>query len=217
MRLEVFSDTICPWCLIGKRRLEKALAQRQDLEVEVVWRPFELNPDMPPEGYPRAAYLEAKFGGSQRADQIYASIRAAGESEEIVFDFERIARVPNTVDSHRLIDWSADEGKQDAVVERLFAAYFVEGRDVGDHEVLIDAAADAGMNGAQCAARLATNEDRGRIRAESGEARSLGVQGVPFFIFDRKYAISGAQAPDVFIRAFEIVEKESPEAAPALA
>jgi predicted DsbA family dithiol-disulfide isomerase len=216
MRLEVVSDTVCPWCLIGKRRLEKALARRQDLDLEVVWRPFELNPDTPALGFPREAYLEAKFGGSARAEQIYAAIRAAGESEEIAFDFERISHVPNTVDSHRLIDWAGAEGKQDAVVERLFSAYFIEGRDVGDHEVLAQAATAAGMDGARCAARLATDEDRERICAESAEARSLGVQGVPFFIFDRKYAISGAQTPDVFLRAFDTVEKESAEAAPTL-
>ena len=209
MRLDVVSDTVCPWCLIGKRRLEEAITRRQDLDVNVIWRPFELNPDMPAEGFPREAYLEAKFGGSERADQIYSAIRAAGEDEEIGFDFERIRRVPNTVDSHRLIDWAGAEGKQDTVVDGLFRAYFIEGRDIGDTEVLAEIAAAAGMDGARSAARLASDEDCDRIRAECGEARRLGVQGVPYFILDGKYSISGAQSPDVFLRAFEIVEKES--------
>ena len=215
MRIEIISDTVCPWCLIGKRRLEKALARRQDVDVEVAWRPFELNPDMPAEGQPREAYLEAKFGGSRRADEVYASIRAASDSEDISFDFDRIGRVPNTVDSHRLIEWSAAEGKQDAVVEGLFAAYFVEGRDIGNHEVLADVAAAAGMDGVRCAARLASEEDRERIRTESEEARLLGIQGVPFFVFERKFALSGAQAPDAFLRVFETIEKETAAPAPA--
>ena len=214
MRLEVVSDTVCPWCLIGKRRLETALANRQDLDVEVVWRPFELNPDMPPEGVAREDYLEAKFGGPERADEIYAAIRAAGESEDIPFDFERIGRVPNTMDSHRLIDWAGAEGRQDAVVEGLFSAYFIEGRDVGDPEVLGEVAAAAGMDGERCAAKLDGDEDRERIRSECGEARRLGIHGVPFFIFEQKYAVSGAQAPEVFLQAFDTVAKE---AAPALA
>lgn len=215
MRIEIVSDTVCPWCLIGKRRLEKALARRQDADVEVAWRPFELNPDMPAEGLPREAYLEAKFGGSRRADEVYAAIRAAGSSEDIPFDFDRIGRVPNTVDSHRLIDWSAAEGAQDAVVEGLFTTYFVEGRDIGDHEVLADVATAAGMDGVRCAARLASEEDRERVRTKSEEARLLGIQGVPFFVFERKYAISGAQAPDVFLRVFETIEKETAAPAPA--
>lgn len=215
MRIEIISDTVCPWCLIGKRRLERALARRQDVDVEVAWRPFELNPDMPAEGLPREAYLEAKFGGSRRADEIYAAIRAAGASEDIPFDFDRIGRVPDTVDSHRLIDWSAAEGAQDAVVEGLFTAYFVEGRDIGNHEVLADVAAAAGLDGVGCAAKLASEEDRERVRTESEEARLLGIQGVPFFVFERKYAISGAQEQEVFLRVFETVEKEA--AAPAVA
>ena len=213
MRIEVVSDTVCPWCLIGKRRLEKALARRGGLNVEIAWRPYEHNPDMPGEGLPREAYLEAKFGGSRRADEVYAEIRAAGASEDIPFDFDGVRRVPNTIHSHRLIDWAAPEGAQNAVVEGLFTAYFVEGRDIGDRDVLAAVAAAAGMDGERCAARLASEEDRERVRSESEEARLLGIQGVPFFVFERKYAISGAQSPEVFLQVFETVEKEG--AAPA--
>ena len=217
MQIEIVSDTICPWCLIGKRRLEQALARQRDLDVEIVWKPFQLNPGMPAQGIPRTEYLDTKFGGAERAEEIYAAVRAAGTSENIPFDFDRIARVPNTVDSHRLIDWAGSQGKQDAVVEGLFQAYFIEGRDIGDRTVLAEVAAAAGMNEAHTARRLAGEEDRERIRAESAEAAQRGIHGVPFFVLDQKYAVSGAQGPEVFLDAFATLEREREPAAPALA
>ncbi len=228
--VDIVSDTVCPWCYVGKRRFEGALARRPpDLEVYVGWRPFQLNPDMPAEGMDRKAYLAAKFGGDERAEHIYSAIREAGASTGLDFDFSRMARQPNTLDSHRLIDRAgraAEDsggrpGLQDAVVERLFRACFMEGRDIGDRETLADLAADAGMDAAETRAYLDSDEDVERIRQEDLMARQMGIQGVPCFIVNRQYAVSGAQEPAVFLKAFEqVLEAEdaaakSAEPAPA--
>ena len=228
--VDIVSDTVCPWCYVGKRRFEEALARRPpDLEVYVGWRPFQLNPDMPPVGMDRKAYLAAKFGGDERAGQIYSAIREAGASTGLDFDFDRMARQPNTLDSHRLIDRAGRAagdsggrpGLQDAVVERLFRACFMEGRDIGDRETLVGLAADAGMDADETRAYLAGDEDAERIRQEDLMARQMGIQGVPCFIVNRQYAVSGAQEPAVFLKAFEqVLEAEnataqSAEPAPA--
>lgn len=228
--VDIVSDTVCPWCYVGKRRFEEALARRPpDLDVFVGWRPFQLNPDMPPGGMDRKAYLAAKFGGDERAEHIYSAIREAGASTGLDFDFSRMARQPNTLDSHRLIDRAgraAEDsggrpGLQDAVVERLFRACFMEGRDIGDRETLADLAADAGMDAAETRAYLDSDEDVERIRQEDLMARQMGIQGVPCFIVNRQYAVSGAQEPAVFLKAFEqVLEAEdaaakSAEPAPA--
>ncbi len=228
--VDIVSDTVCPWCYVGKRRFEEALARRPpDLDVFVGWRPFQLNPDMPPEGMDRKSYLAAKFGGDERAEHIYSAIREAGASTGLDFDFGRMARQPNTLDSHRLIDRAgraAEDsggrpGLQDAVVERLFRACFIEGRDIGDRETLVELAADAGMDADETRAYLDSDEDAERIRQEDLMARQMGIQGVPCFIVNRQYAVSGAQDPAVFLKAFEqVLEAEeaaakSAEPAPA--
>ncbi len=212
--VDIVSDTVCPWCYVGKRRFEEALANRPpDLDVYVGWRPFQLNPDMPAEGMDRRDYLAAKFGGDERAEHVYSAIREAGESTGLDFDFSAMPRQPNTLDSHRLIDRAgrAAEGSggrtglQDAVVERLFRACFMEGRDIGDRETLVELAADAGMDADETRAYLASDEDAERIRQEDLMARQMGIQGVPCFIVNRQYAVSGAQEPAVFLKAFEQV------------
>ena len=221
--VDIVSDTVCPWCYVGKRRFEEALANLPpDLDVYVGWRPFQLNPDMPAEGMDRQAYLSAKFGGDSRAKQIYDAIREAGETAGLDFDFANMARQPNTVDSHRLIDRAgrSDErpGLQDAVVERLFQACFMEGRDIGDRETLVALAADAGMDAEETRAYLESDEDVERIRQEDTMARQMGIQGVPCFIINRQYAVSGAQDPEVFLKAFEQVlaaEETATSAEPA--
>ena len=228
--VDIVSDTVCPWCYVGKRRFEEALADRPpDLDVYVGWRPFQLNPDMPAEGMDRKAYLAAKFGGGERAGQIYAAIEEAGASTGLDFDFAGMARQPNTLDSHRLIDRAgraaespqSRPGLQDAVVERLFRACFMEGRDIGDRETLVELAAEAGMDADETRAYLASNEDAERIRQEDLMARQMGIQGVPCFIINRQFAVSGAQDPAVFLKAFEQVlasddaAAKSPEPAPA--
>lgn len=215
MRIDIVSDTVCPWCFIGKRRLERALEERPDLDVEICWHPFQLNPDMPADGLDRESYLNAKFGGRERAAQIYAAIAAAGAEEGIEFDFARIERTPNTLDSHCLIHWAAAAGCQDQVVEKLFELYFIEGRDLGDRALLVEVAREAGMDGDEIEQKFADAHDRAFIRDEDAAARELGVAGVPFFIINRKFAVSGAQDPQVFLQVFELALKEAAEEAAA--
>jgi len=215
--VDIISDAICPWCFIGKRRFEAALAQvPADLEVLVAWRPYQLNPDMAPEGMDRKAYLAAKFGGDARAEQIYDRVREAGQSVGIDFNFGGIPRTPNTINAHRLIGLAGRGGKQDAVVEGLFRAYFLEGRDIGDRDVLASVAASAGLEEKVVREYLAGRDDVDRVENEDAMARRMGIQGVPCFILNRKYAISGAQEPAVFLEALELLKREAAgEAVPA--
>jgi len=207
--IDIVSDTVCPWCFIGKRRLEQALAERHPgHEVRIGWRPFQLNPDMPAGGLDRKSYLEAKFGGPEGAKRIYDNIRAAGGTVGIAFDFEAIPRTPNTVDSHRLIDRAGAEGCQDSVVEALFKAYFLDGRDIGDIDTLVDVAESAGMDATATRAYLESDEDADKVRSEDMMARQMGINGVPCFIINRKYAVSGAQEPAVFHQVFARVAEE---------
>ena len=211
MQIDIISDTVCPWCYIGKRRLERALAQRDELEVEITWRPFQLNPDMPAGGLDREAYLNAKFGGAQRAQQIYAAIRQAGGGEGIDFAFDKIARTPNTIDSHRLLHWAGEAGLQDAVVEVLFQRYFEQGADIGDREVLVAIAVQGGMDGDEVRARFERGDDLDLVVAQDTNARQMGVAGVPYFIIDGKYAVSGAQDPSVFLQVLDLATRGDDE------
>ncbi len=215
--VDIVSDAICPWCFIGKRRFEQALAQApQDVEVLVAWRPYQLNPDMPPEGMDRKTYLSTKFGGDARADEIYQRVREAGQTVGIDFDFKGIPRTPNTIDAHRLIGVAGRAGKQDAVVEALFRAYFLDGRDIGDRDVLAAVASAAGLDEKTIRDYLAGRDDVDRVENEDAMARRMGIQGVPCFILNRKYAISGAQEPAVFLEAIEMLKREAAgEAVPA--
>ena len=210
MLIEIFSDVICPWCFIGTRRLERALAQRPDLDARISWRAFQLNPWMPPEGMTRAAYLEAKFG-SRDARRIYDDIRRVGETEGISFRFDLIPRTPNTLNAHRLIRLAGQHGRQDQVVEALFGAYFLEGRDIGDMAVLSDIGARANL----AFPGDADDTDADPIRAEDMRARQIGIQGVPCFVIDRSYAVSGAQEPEYFLPLFDLVQNGRDQAASA--
>ena len=201
MHLDIYSDTVCPWCLIGKRRLEQALAERPEPDLTIRWRPFQLNPDMPAEGVDREEYLRLKFGG--QADTFYDNIRQTGLADGIHFAFEKIKRQSNTLDSHRLIEFAWKKGLQDAVVEALFDAYFMAGAYIADHEVLVAVAKEAGLDGEEVRAYLASDADAQRIREEDAMARSMGINGVPFFLLNEKIAVSGAQAPEVFGRLFD--------------
>ena len=212
MRVDIVSDAICPWCFIGKRRFEKALADVPAGTIEVHWRPFQLNPDMPREGMDRAEYLRAKFGdasGGRRYDQIVD----AGREEGIAFDFDAIKRTPSTLDAHRLIRYAAAQGQQDVIVEALFRAYFTAGRNIGDAAVLAEVAGEAGLERDAVAAYLASETDIDAVRAEDDFARQVGIQGVPCFIFERKYAISGAQPPETFRQVIEKIQSGAVEAA----
>lgn len=208
MRIDIVSDTVCPWCFIGKRRLEKALAARPQRKPEIRWRPYQLNPELPAHGMDRDAYMAAKFGSKERAREIFATIAEAGRSEGLDFAFGRVARAPNTLDSHRLIRWAGSAGCQDAVVEALFAAYFLEGRDISDPEVLTDIAAACGMDVALVARLLAEGRDRDLVAQEVALARRLGITGVPTFLFDDRYAVSGAQEPEVLVQIMDRLAAE---------
>jgi predicted DsbA family dithiol-disulfide isomerase len=202
--VDVISDVICPWCYIGKRRLEKAIAAlrgRQDVRVQ--WHPFQLNPHMPKEGMDRKEYRTAKFGSGERSLGLDAQVTAAGQGEGITFAFDKIERTPNTLDAHRLI-WLADQqGIQDAVVEAVFRAYFTEGRDISRAAVLFDVVAEAGLDRNRAEAVLNSDEGWAAIRAAEEQARRVGVQGVPYFLINGTLALCGAREPSAFFDAFE--------------
>jgi predicted DsbA family dithiol-disulfide isomerase len=200
LTIDVISDVICPWCFIGKRRLEKAL---DDRAVTVRWHPFQLNPDMRREGIDRESYRIRKFGSWERSLELDAQVAAAGQGEGIAFNFEKMARTPNTLDAHRVIWLAGERGFQDAVVEALFLAYFTDGRDLSDLATLADVAAGIGLDRAEVDGLLAGATGLDVIRAAEDEARRLGVSGVPFFVVNGKVALSGAQPPELFQQAFE--------------
>jgi predicted DsbA family dithiol-disulfide isomerase len=203
LAIDIISDVICPWCYIGKRRLEKAVAALEGQhEVRVRWLPFQLNPSMPKEGISRKDYRTAKFGSLERSLELDARVIAVGEAEGIHFAFDRIERTPNTLDAHRLI-WLADkEGVQGAVVEALFRAYFTEGRDISNRQALIDVVAEAGLDRAKAESVLDSDEGLEAIKEADHQARRFRVEGVPFFIINGKFTLSGAQPPEAFLDAF---------------
>jgi predicted DsbA family dithiol-disulfide isomerase len=185
LAIEVISDAICPWCWVAKRRLESALAAlAPDITATVTWRPFALNPEMPKAGVDRRAYRSAKFGSWQRSQALDAQVAAAGRSDGLVFNHDKMERTPNTVDAHRLIRLAGQLGKQDVVVEGLFAAYFNEGRDIGDAAILADVGASAGLDRARILAMLASDEGQAEVRSESQRAVSLHVSAVPTVLVD---------------------------------
>ena len=213
LTVDVISDVICPWCYIGKRRLEKAVAAFAGRErVRVRWHPFQLNPHMPREGMNRKEYRTAKFGSWERSQALDSQVAEVGAREGLVFAFERMKRTPNTLDAHRLIRLAGREGIQDAVVEALFRAYFTEGRDVGDRQTLLDVVDGAGLGRGRAEAELDAEDGLAAIRAEEEQAHRLGVQGVPFFVVNGGVALSGAQEPGAFLEAFEQAS-DVPEAA----
>jgi predicted DsbA family dithiol-disulfide isomerase len=203
--VDVVSDVVCPWCFIGKRKLDAALSAagraEPSLAVDVRWHPFQLNPDLPAGGITRANYLAKKFGGAARAAEIYARVTSAGAAVDIPFRFDRIERQPNTVDAHRLIGWAQQQGDAAALVERLFSAWFIEGRYIGDIDELARLAADCGWSEQDARAMLVSNALREEVGNESREATESGISGVPFFIFNGKTAVSGAQDPATLLEA----------------
>jgi predicted DsbA family dithiol-disulfide isomerase len=203
MEIDIIFDTVCPWCYIGKRRLEQALAMRPQVKARPVWRPFLLNPEMPPEGIDRSAYLLKKFGSEARVRRIYGAISEAAQSVEIDFAFDRIGRTPNSVDSHRLVRFADRHGRADEVVEALFVEFFIDGRDIGDFDVLTRIGAEHGLDRRALAAYLESGEDTQLIHDENARAHRLGINGVPSFAFNGKLVISGAQEPQVLVRLLD--------------
>ena len=197
--LDILSDPICPWCFIGKSNLDRALAAVPDHPFVVQWHPFQLNPDMPPEGMDRRAYLEAKFGGQEGAVKAYLPVAEKAREAGIEINFEAMQRTPNTLDAHRLIHWAGLEGRQAAMVSALFRAYFVDGRDIGDRAVLTEIAGACGLDATLIARLLESDADVAEIRTRDAEIRERGLRGVPGFLIGRTYVVSGAQPTDFWV------------------
>ncbi|MBM2577535.1 DsbA family oxidoreductase [Jannaschia sp. Os4] len=213
--LDILSDPICPWCLIGRARLFAALEQRPGHPFAIQWHPFQLNPDMPAEGMGRAAYLEAKFGGREGAMRAYAPIVETSEEMGLGIRFDAIQRTPNTLDAHRTIHWAGLEGKQTAMVDALFDAYFRKGRDIGDHAVLADLWAGAGLEREAVERLLATDADADDIRARDAHARERGVTGVPTFVVANQSAVVGAQPTETWLSIIDDIAAQTADRAPS--
>jgi len=205
LTIDVVSDVVCPWCFVGKRHLDKALAQwrteHPDGEVTVNWHPFFLNPDTPEGGEPYRPFLEKKFGGPQGLAEIWQRVREAGKPAGVDFAFEKIELRANTLAAHRLIHYAqkTDPGKAAMLVEALFAAQFLEGRHVGDRAILAEIAGACGFDAAAAKAYLDSDEDADAVREDAEQSRRMGINGVPFFVFNQKLAASGAQPPEALL------------------
>ncbi len=209
LSVEVYSDIVCPWCYVGKRRLERALAQLNGgAQARISWRPFQLNPTMPLDGMDRSTYLKAKFGSLEAFGRMEEQLLAAGADERIPFAFEKIQRTPNTFAAHRLVWYAAQQGKQDKVVEVLFRAYFLNGENIGDLKTLAHVASEAGLDRTETEEFLESDNGMVEVKAEEAVGRRLGVRGVPYFVFNGRLSISGAQPPDIMVSAIQQAEKE---------
>ena len=211
MRIDVIFDTVCPWCYIGKRRLESALADFDPADVEIHWNAFLLNPDIPPEGMERRAYLRAKFGGESRAQRVYAAIARAGHSAGIEFNFDEIDWTPSTIDSHRVVRYAQRHGRATEAVELIYQSYFLEGRDIGKRSVLIDIGHQLDFDTDSLRAYLHEPTNIQGILDHNARAHRLGISGVPAFIVDGQFSISGAQEPMVIRRLLEVARERRRE------
>jgi predicted DsbA family dithiol-disulfide isomerase len=208
LQIDIVSDVVCPWCYIGKRRIENALALAPDVPVEIHWRPFFLNPWVAREGISRDEYLTTKFGSVEAYKGIAGRVVAAAGEEGLLYRPDLVKRQPNTIDCHRLIHWAEAQGKSAEMKQRLMELYFREGGDLTDTDVLVQAAADCGLDADDVRKRLATDEDVALISAQAQEAADKGISGVPTFVFAGKYAVSGAQPADQLARAIRQVSGE---------
>jgi predicted DsbA family dithiol-disulfide isomerase len=198
IRLDIFSDPVCPWCYVGKANLDRALAAHPDHPFQIQWHPFQLNPDMPPEGVAKRAYLEEKFGGKARVDAVHDRLREAARAAGVDMNPDKPQRMPNTLNAHRLIHWAGIEGVQSPVVTALMRAYWVEGRDIGDLSTLADIAAENGMDRATTLRLLQSDADADDIQARDQDARRKGVNSVPTFLIAQQYVVSGAQPSETW-------------------
>ncbi|MDQ0396029.1 DsbA family oxidoreductase [Labrys monachus] len=216
LRIDIFSDVVCPWCYVGRKRLDDALAAVADIPVELHWRPFFLQPDLPREGMDRQDFIEARFGSLEAYKARSQQLVAIAEAEGLPYRPDLIRRQPNTLDSHRLIHWAGTDPAGDRsspMKRRLMELFFAEGGDLGDTDVLVQAAADCGMDPGSVRGRLATDEDADAVSAAAGAASAQGIDGVPTFVFAAKYALSGAQPADLLARAIRQVSAELNEPA----
>jgi predicted DsbA family dithiol-disulfide isomerase len=207
MLIEIYSDVVCPWCFVGKRRLEWALGTAgYAQQAHIAWRPFQLNPTMPKEGMDRRVYLEAKFGGAEARLAMQERVAKAGEADGLVFAFDRIERTPNTFDAHRLIWFAGQQGCQDEITEALFQSYFTKGGEIGNLDSLAEIASDCGINREEVERFLSSDRAVQDVRAEEAIGHRLGVRGVPYFVLNGIISISGAQTPDIFVSALQQAE-----------
>jgi predicted DsbA family dithiol-disulfide isomerase len=213
VRIDVVSDVVCPWCFIGKRRLEKAIALTPGIPVEVHWRPYFLNDWIPREGIAREQYLTTKFGSPERYKGIAQRVTAAAAEEGLVYASAKMKRQPNTLDCHRLIRWAEGIGKSAAMKQRLMDLYFAEGADLTNHAVLVQAATDVGLDPNDVRAALESDQDVEQIEREAQSAKEAGIEGVPCFIFGGKFAVSGAQSPEYLAEAIARMAQAGQDAA----
>jgi len=216
LSIDVFSDVVCPWCFIGKRRLEKAILLAPEVPVLVNWRPYFLNPWVPREGMSRSDYLTTKFGSVDRYTSIAQRVAQAARTEGLTYAADKIARQPNTLDCHRLIRWAGESGAAARMEERLMELYFTEGADLSDRAVLVQAAVDCGMDGDRVGNLLASDNDIEQVEAEVNAAKNAGIDGVPCFIFGGVFAVSGAQSPDYLADAIRRAAAELAKRVPAV-
>ena len=203
IRLDIFSDPVCPWCFVGKANLDRALAEHPDHPFAIQWHPFQLNPDMPAEGVAKRDYLEAKFGGKARVDAIHERLREVARAAGVDMDPDKPQRMPNTLNAHRLIHWAGIEGVQQAVVNALMRAYWAQGRDIGDLVTLADIAGENGMDREATLRLLQSDADADDIAARDQDARQKGVNAVPTFLIAQQYVVSGAQPPETWGKVIE--------------
>ena len=201
--IDVVSDVVCPWCFVGAKHLEQALATLQGAPIVVRWRPYQLDPTIPAGGVDRKAYMQKKFGDGPQLKEAHQRLEALGSNAGIEFDFDAIQISPNTLDAHRLIRWAFEAGIQDMIVKALFSAYFERGIDIGDKSVLADIAGACGMDRTAIRAKLDSDEDRDAVRTEISEAQRIGITGVPFFIMNGKVGVSGAHPPQTLLDALK--------------
>jgi len=204
LTVEVVHDLVCPWCFLGTRRLMRTLRRRPDLLIDLIWRPFLLNPDMPRGGMPRPEYVIRKFGGEDRARRLYASIGEIGRNEGVLFRFDRIRRTPSSLDAHRLVKFAARHGRADALVEALFSAHFTDGLDIGNAASLALIAGACGLDRTAVRAFLASEQEADAVHADNLRAHRLGINGVPCFVVAGHHAIAGAQEPEVIERLLDV-------------
>jgi len=204
MLIEVYSDIACPWCYIGEQRLRKALAQRPDLEVELAWRPFQLRPDHPKNGMPWQEFARQKFGSLERANAIFANVTSTGAAEGIQFAFDRMPTAPNTLDAHRLVLFAKERGREWEMVAALFSAYFSQGRNLNVRDELLGIASEVGLSADEVNAYLDSDVNVAEVFASQITAEQMGIEGVPFYILDERYGLSGAQSVEAFLEALDM-------------
>lgn len=209
MTVDVYADIACPWCYAGRARLKRALDQRPDLDVTLRWRPFQLHPDLPPEGRDFRDVLEGKFGSWSRVEQMFERVQEMGEPDGLTFDFEAIDVAPNTADAHRLVLWAQDQDAGDAMATVLFRAYFSEGRNVSDPDVLVDCAADVGLDVDGARSLLSGAEYAEVVRETQQQAQRMGITGVPCYVFGQQHAVMGAQSVEALTEALDAAASES--------